>query len=45
MGRVVVIEFPSFERAQELYDSRDYQAARKERAGAANAQFVLVERQ
>jgi len=44
-GRVVVIEFPSFERAQEFYDSPDYQAARKVRAGAAEAQFVLVEGQ
>jgi len=44
-GRVVVIEFPSFERAQEFYNSPDYQAARKVRAGAANAQFVLVEGQ
>jgi uncharacterized protein (DUF1330 family) len=42
-GRVVVVEFPSFERAQEFYNSPDYQAARKVRDGAANAQFVLVE--
>jgi len=44
-SRVVVLEFPSFERAQEFYSSPDYQAARKVRAGAANAQFVLVEGQ
>jgi len=44
-GRVVVIEFPSFERAQEFYNSPDYVAARKLRAGAASAQFVLVEGQ
>ena len=42
-GRVVVVEFPSFERAQEFYKSADYEAARKARAGAATAQFVLVE--
>lgn len=42
-GRVVVIEFPSFERAQEFYNSPEYVAARKLRAGAATAQFVLVE--
>jgi uncharacterized protein (DUF1330 family) len=42
-GRVVIIEFPSFERAQEFYNSPDYVAARKIRAGAATAQFVLVE--
>jgi uncharacterized protein (DUF1330 family) len=42
-GRVVIIEFPSFERAQEFYNSPEYVAARKLRAGAATAQFVLVE--
>lgn len=42
-GRVVVVEFPSFERAQEFYNSPEYQAARKVREGAATAQFVLVE--
>lgn len=42
-GRVVVVEFPSFERAQEFYNSQEYQAAKKVRAGAATAQFVLVE--
>jgi len=42
-GRVVVIEFPSFERGQAFYNSPEYVAARKVRAGAANAQFVLVE--
>ena len=34
---------PSFERAQEFYNSQEYQAAKKVRAGAATAQFVLVE--
>ena len=42
-SRVVVVEFPSFERAQEYYNSQEYQAAKKARAGAATAQFVLVE--
>jgi len=42
-GRIVIIEFPSFERAQEFYNSPDYVAARKLRADAATAQFVLVE--
>jgi len=44
-SRVVVIEFPSFDRAQRFYDSPEYVAARKVRAGAATAQFVLVEGQ
>jgi uncharacterized protein (DUF1330 family) len=42
-SRVVIVEFPSFERAQEFYNSQEYQAAKKVRAGAAEAQFVLVE--
>jgi uncharacterized protein (DUF1330 family) len=42
-SRVVIVEFPSYERAKEFYDSAEYQAARKVRAGAATAQFVLVE--
>ena len=44
-SRVVVIEFPSYERAQAFYNSPEYVAARKVRAGAAKAQFVLVEGQ
>ncbi len=42
-GRVVIIEFPSFERAKAYFDSADYQAARKFRLGAANFRGVLVE--
>ena len=42
-GRVVIVEFPSYERAKEFYESAEYQAAKKVRAGAATAQFVLVE--
>jgi uncharacterized protein (DUF1330 family) len=42
-SRVVVIEFPSFDRAQAFYQSPEYTAARQVRAGAATAQFVLVE--
>lgn len=42
-ARVVVLEFPSFEKAQEFYNSAEYQKARKVRDGAANAQFVIVE--
>ena len=41
--RVVIVEFPSYERAQQFYNSAEYQAAKKLRAGAASAQFVLVE--
>ena len=42
-GRVAVIEFPSFDAAQQFYASAEYTAARKVREGAASAQFVLVE--
>lgn len=42
-SRVVVLEFPSFEQAEAFYNSPEYVAARKVRAGAAQAQFVVVE--
>ena len=42
-GRLVVIEFPSFERAQAYYDSAEYQAIRKLRLGAATFRGMLVE--
>jgi uncharacterized protein (DUF1330 family) len=42
-GRVVVLEFPSVDAAQEFYTSPEYTAARKLREGAATAQFVIVE--
>jgi uncharacterized protein (DUF1330 family) len=40
--RVVVIEFPSLERAREFYDSEEYIAARGLRAEAAVASLVAV---
>jgi len=42
-SRVVIIEFPSFERAQAFYYSPEYVAVRKLREGAAVAQFVAVD--
>jgi uncharacterized protein (DUF1330 family) len=41
-GRVVVIEFDSLEQVKSFYESDDYQAAIKLRAGAATAQFIAV---
>lgn len=41
--RVVVIEFPSFEQAKNFYTSVEYTAARRARAGAANARMIVVE--
>lgn len=42
-GRVVVIEFPTFEQAKAFYNSEDYAQARKLREGAATGQFILVD--
>lgn len=42
-NRVVVIEFPSLEKAQQFYASPEYTAARMLREGAATAQFIAVE--
>jgi uncharacterized protein (DUF1330 family) len=44
-SRVVIIEYPSFERAQSFFASPEYQQAKKLRDGAANAQFIAVEGQ
>ncbi len=44
-SRVVIVEYPSFERAQSFFSSTEYQQAKKLREGAANAQFILVEGQ
>jgi hypothetical protein len=41
--RVVIIEFPSFERAQAFYQSEEYQRAKKLREGAAIGTFIVVE--
>ena len=44
-SRVVIVEYPSFERAQSFFGSSEYQQAKKLREGAANAQFIVVEGQ
>ena len=41
--RIVVLEFPTFERARAFYHSDLYASARAVRAGAAVASFILVE--
>jgi uncharacterized protein (DUF1330 family) len=41
-GRIVVVEFDSLEQAKAMYQSEEYQAAIKLRAGAATAQFIAV---
>jgi uncharacterized protein (DUF1330 family) len=42
-GRVVILKFPSPEKARAFYDSPEYAAARKAREGAAVMRMVLVE--
>ena len=41
--RVVVLEFPTFKRAQEFWDSPDYRAAAELRKGAATFHAVIVD--
>ena len=41
--RVVVIEFPSVEKAREWYESDDYAVARAVRQGAGEWRIVVVE--
>lgn len=42
-GRVVLVEFPTFEKAEAWYRSPDYRKAIEARKGAATGQFVLAE--
>ncbi len=44
-SRVVIIEYPSFERAQAWFNSPEYQQIKTLRDGAASAQFIVVEGQ
>ena len=41
--RTVVIEFPSYQAAQDCYNSPEYQAARKLRMNASDGEFILIE--
>ena len=41
--RLVVLEFPSIDKAKEWYHSQDYQDARKIRKGAAIASFYAID--
>jgi uncharacterized protein (DUF1330 family) len=42
-ARVVLIEFPSLQRAREWYDSEEYRRIKPLRAGAATASIIAVE--
>ncbi len=41
-GRVVIVEFPTYDQAVAFYNSDEYQAAIKVRENAATASFVVV---
>jgi len=41
--RIVLLKFDSIEAAQRMYNSDEYQAAVKVRAGAAQASFILLQ--
>ena len=41
--RVVLIEFPTLDKAKEFYNSPEYQEARKLRAGAATGQLLAID--
>ncbi|WP_416897351.1 MAG: DUF1330 domain-containing protein [Minwuia sp.] len=41
--RVVVLEFADMDAARSFYNSPEYQAAKKEREGAADGQFIILE--
>ena len=41
--RIVIIEFPSLERAKAFWHSREYSEVRKLREGAAAGQFMAID--
>lgn len=41
--RIIVLEFPSAEKAKEFYDSDEYRAARKIRENAAVGEIIVVD--
>lgn len=41
--RVALVEFPSIEQAKAFYASPEYAAAKELRAGACEAQFVVID--
>lgn len=41
--RLVMLQFPTKEKAEAWYNSEEYQHAKSVRAGAANAKFLLIE--
>ena len=42
-SRIVLLEFPSLEKAKEFYSSKEYGEAKKLREGAATASFIVLQ--
>ena len=42
-GRIVLLKFPSMEKARAFYDSPEYQAAKNAREGAAVMRMLAIE--
>jgi uncharacterized protein (DUF1330 family) len=42
-SRVIVLKFPTFERAKAFYETEEYRRAREARAGAATMRMIAVE--
>lgn len=40
--RIVILQFPTVEKAKEFYNSPEYQEARRLRAGAAAGELILL---
>jgi uncharacterized protein (DUF1330 family) len=43
VGRVIVVEFPSYERALSWYESAEYAQAKRQRQESAHGELFLVE--
>ncbi len=43
VARLVILEFPTYDRAKEWYSSPEYRAAKAVREGGANMIFTVVE--
>jgi uncharacterized protein (DUF1330 family) len=41
--RIILLEFPTLEKAKAFYNSPEYREARKLREGAANAQLIAIQ--
>lgn len=43
LGRVIVVEFPTYELALSWYESSEYASAKAQRQGSADGELILVE--